>query len=61
MLHIAEDFRMRFIPTAQDYLKHLEVQEWFCNGVKDVDNAESIETADLFLQKLREERLTEKI
>jgi hypothetical protein len=29
--------------------------------VKDVDNAESIETADLFLQKLREERLTEKI
>jgi hypothetical protein len=38
MLHIAEDFRMKFIPTAQDYLKHLNVQSWMCNGVKDVEN-----------------------
>jgi hypothetical protein len=25
MLHIAEDFRMKFVPTAQDYLKNLDV------------------------------------
>lgn len=41
MLHIAEDFRMKFIPTAQDYLKHLEVQPWMNNGVKDIGNEES--------------------
>lgn len=38
MLHIAEDFRMKFVPTPQDYLKHLEVQPWMNNGVKDLDN-----------------------
>ena len=27
MLHIAEDFRMKFVPTAQDYLKHLGSKE----------------------------------
>jgi hypothetical protein len=43
MLHIAEDFRMKFIPTAQDYLKHLNVQPWMCNGVKDLDNEEGKE------------------
>ena len=31
MLHIAEDFRMKFVPTPQDYLKHLQVQPWMCN------------------------------
>lgn len=41
MLHVAEDFRMKFIPTAQDYLKHLEVQPWMNNGVKDIGNEES--------------------
>lgn len=55
MLHILEDFRHKFVPTPQDYLKHLEVQEWMCNGVKLVDNPEAIETANLFLEKLRKE------
>lgn len=40
MLHIAEDFRMKFVPTPQDYLKHLNVQQWMCNGVKELDNEE---------------------
>jgi hypothetical protein len=56
MLHILEDFKMRFLPTPQDYLKHLQVQSWMSNGVKMIDNPESIETADLFLEKLRKER-----
>ena len=38
MLHIAEDFRMKFVPTPQDYLKHLQVQPWMNNGVKELDN-----------------------
>ena len=52
MLHIAEDFRMKFVPTPQDYLKHIEVQAWFNNGVKLVDNEESIQVAKDFLEKI---------
>lgn len=40
MLHIAEDFRMKFVPTPQDYLKHLQLQPWMNNGVKELDNDE---------------------
>lgn len=32
--HILEDFRMRFIPSAQDYLEHLAVKDWMQNGIK---------------------------
>lgn len=37
MLHIAEDFRMKFVPTPQDYLKHLQIQPWMNNGVKELE------------------------
>jgi hypothetical protein len=30
--HIAEDFRGRFIPTAQDYLAEIEFKDWMNNG-----------------------------
>lgn len=30
--HILEDYKMRFIPTVQDYLEHLDVQPWMNNG-----------------------------
>jgi len=53
MLHIAEDFRMKFVPTPQDYLKHLEVQKWMCNGVKDVENPEATEVAVNLINKLK--------
>jgi len=57
MLHIAEDFRHRFVPTPQDYLKHLQVQPWMNNGVKDVDNPDSIQRAKELEAKLRKERV----
>ena len=53
MLHIAEDFRMKFVPTPQDYLKHMEVQPWFNNGVKVIDNPQAVEVADQLKEKLR--------
>jgi hypothetical protein len=52
MLHIAEDFRMKFVPTPQDYLKHLQVQPWMCNGVKGVENPEATMVAKELLEKL---------
>lgn len=33
--HILEDFHMKFIPTAQDYLENMEVKEWMNNGIID--------------------------
>ena len=30
--HVLEDFRMRFIPSAQDYLQEVEMQEWMVSG-----------------------------
>ena len=44
MLHIAEDFRMKFVPTPQDYLQHLQVQPWMNNAAKvlDSDGAKNI-------------------
>ena len=56
MLHISEDFRHRFIPTPQDYLKHIQIQAWMNNGVKDVDNLDSIQRAKEFDSKLRKEK-----
>ena len=55
MLHIAEDFRMKFVPTAQDYLKHLDVQPWMCNGVKDLESKEGSELVEKLNQKLKDE------
>jgi hypothetical protein len=54
MLHIAEDFRMKFVPTPQDYLKHLVVQPWFNNGVKDIENPDATRVAEELLERIRE-------
>lgn len=59
MLHIAEDYRFHGIPTPQDFLKHMEVQPWMNNGVKLVDNPDSIQAAVDLKEKLRKERLEE--
>jgi len=31
--HILEDFRMRFIPSVQDYLENMVLQPWMNNGM----------------------------
>ena len=52
MLHIAEDFRMKFVPTPQDYLQHLQVQPWFNNGVKELDCDKAKQVVTDLLTKL---------
>lgn len=37
--HILEDFGMRFIPTAQDYLENMEFKDWMQNGMKDTPSS----------------------
>ena len=46
MLHVSEDFRGKFIPTPQDYLKHMSVEPWMNNGVKLIDNPEAVKAAE---------------
>jgi hypothetical protein len=53
MLHILEDFRMKFVPTPQDYLKCMTLPSWIHNGVKDIDNPEATQIAEDFLEKIR--------
>jgi hypothetical protein len=55
MLHVSEDFRNRFVPTLEDYLKHLELPAWIHNGVKDVENPIATKYAEDLLEKLRNE------
>ena len=54
MLHIAEDFRFKGIPTPQDYLQHLQVQPWMNNGVKDIPSEESKQNLIEFQKRLKE-------
>lgn len=30
--HVLEDYRLRFIPSAQDFLQEMEVKEWMISG-----------------------------
>jgi hypothetical protein len=30
--HVLEDYGMKFIPTAQDYIENMEFQDWMNNG-----------------------------
>lgn len=55
MLHICEDFRMKFVPTPQDYLRHMDLQPWMCNGVKDVDDPEATNNAKELIKKLQQQ------
>ena len=59
MLHVLEDYRS-FIPTPQDFLKHLEIQAWMNNGVKPIDNPEAYKVADELREKLKETRTESK-
>lgn len=52
MLHVAEDFRMKFIPTVQDYLENMTVQPWMNNGVKDIGNPEANKLAKQLIEKI---------
>lgn len=48
--HVLEDFRMKFIPTIQDYLQNMTLQPWMNNAVKDINNEEATYLAVKTLQ-----------
>lgn len=53
--HIQEDFGNRFIPTIEDYLRHIEIQPWMYHGAgKCSDESEQI--CENFKKKLNEQK-----
>ncbi len=48
--HVLEDFRMKFIPTVQDYLQNMTLEPWMNNAVKDINNNEAKLIAENLLQ-----------
>lgn len=59
MLHVAEDFRMKGVPTPQDYLENLVLRDWMHNGVKDIPSVEAQREAKALLERLRFSNSTE--
>jgi hypothetical protein len=38
-VHILEDFMMKYVPTAQDYLEFMTLEDWMQNGIKGVPSS----------------------
>ena len=55
---VKQDFRMKFVPTLEDYLKHLTLPAWIHNGVKDVENPIATQFAIDLIEKLQTEEET---
>ena len=54
MLHVAEDFRMKGIPTVQDYLENMVVQPWMNNGVKPIPSVEAQKAVRELLERIKQ-------
>ena len=52
--HVLEDYRMRFIPSAQDYLQEMDVKEWMVAG-----RGEPPPSAKRLLKKRKTERIVD--
>lgn len=61
MLHIAEDFKFKGIPTVQDYLENMVVQSWMNNGVKPIPSVEAQQSVKELLDRIREEKQEEQL
>lgn len=46
--HCLEDFKMRFIPSVQDWLEHLDIQPWMNNGAGVPSRLQKKESTNIF-------------
>lgn len=44
--HILEDYRMKFIPTPQDWLENMQLKPWMNNGLGDVPSSAKLRYPD---------------
>ncbi len=54
--HVAEDFRGKFIPSAQDYLAEMEMKGWMNNGNGVPPSFQKIEDKPQQIKNIREIR-----
>lgn len=52
LMHVAEDYRMKGIPSVQDIVQHIEIQEWMINGIKPIPSKESKEEVEKLLARV---------
>jgi hypothetical protein len=51
--HVLEDFRGKFIPTAQDYIQEMEFKDWMQNGDGYPPSFEKIKNRHIDVSELR--------
>jgi len=61
MLHIAEDFRFKGVPTPQDYLENMVVQPWMNNGIKPIPSVDAQQSVKELLERIKENQIEESI
>ena len=52
LLHVAEDYRMKGVPSIQDIVQHIEIQPWMMNGVKPIPSEGSKKEVDELLKRI---------
>lgn len=55
--HVLEDFKMKFIPSIQDYLENMEMKPWMNNGNGEVPNSAKL----LYKKKIKTEIPVEEV
>ena len=52
--HILEDYRLRFIPSAQDFLQEIEVKEWMVSGKGQPPSSAKLYKRQIIFKKTKE-------
>jgi hypothetical protein len=53
--HILEDFRMKFIPTPQDWIENIPLMSWMQNGIGDPPSSAKLKYYKIDKKDYREE------
>ena len=59
--HILEDFRMKFIPTPQDWIENIPLMSWMQNGIGDPPSSAKLKYYKIDKKDYREEDEEKKI
>ena len=49
--HILEDFRMKFIPSVQDYLENMSLEPWMNNGLGVPNSAKMLYNKEVMIEE----------
>mgnify|MGYP003587495183 CR=1 FL=1 len=52
LLHVAEDYRMKGVPSIQDIVQHIDIQPWMVNGAKPIPSGTSKKEVEELLKRI---------